>query len=110
MCLLQRGLSNAIKISYRWWNKSEKNIQACVNQEIRNDKNCHLFAVASLVIQKNYNSNNCIVLMIINIFIVSMIIGGPASGVANPKLWVFKMFDFRPVVPKLFYMGAQSQG
>jgi len=26
-------------------------------------------------------------LMIINIFIVSMVIGGLASGVANPKLW-----------------------
>jgi len=46
------------------------------------------------VTQKKYNSDNCIVLMIINIFIVSMVIGGPASGVANPKLWR-QMFDFR---------------
>jgi len=26
-------------------------------------------------------------LMIINIFIVSMVVGGPASDVTNPKLW-----------------------
>jgi len=37
--------------------------------------------------QKKYNSDNCIVLMIINFFIVIMIIGGLVSGVANPKLW-----------------------
>jgi len=37
--------------------------------------------------QKKYNNDNCIVLMITNSFIVSMVIGGPASGVANPKLW-----------------------
>jgi len=40
-------------------------------------------------------------LMIINIFIVSMVIGGPANGVTNPKLWG-KMFDFRQTSALLF--------
>jgi len=40
--------------------------------------------------------------MIINIFIVSMVIRGPASGVANPKLWVVKMFDLRQTTALLF--------
>jgi len=39
--------------------------------------------------------------MIINIFIVSMVIGGPASGVTNPKLWE-QMFDFRQTSALLF--------
>jgi len=40
--------------------------------------------------------------MIINIFIVIMVIGGPASGVANPKVWGRTMFDFRQTTPLLF--------
>jgi len=63
----------------------QKNIQACINQE--NDRNLHLFAIPSLVTQKKCNNDNCILLMIINFFIVIMVIGGPASGVANPKFW-----------------------
>jgi len=39
--------------------------------------------------------------MIINIFIVSMVIGGPASDVTNPKLWG-QMFDFRQTWALLF--------
>jgi len=42
--------------------------------------------------------------MIINFFIVIMAIGGPASGVANPKLWWRQMFDFRQTTALLFGM------
>jgi len=31
-----------------------------------------------------------------------MVIGGPASGVANPKLWGSKMFDFRQTTALMF--------
>jgi len=40
--------------------------------------------------------------MIIIFFIVSMVIRGPASGVANPKLWGSKMLDFRQTTALLF--------
>jgi len=43
MCLLQQGLSDAIKISYKWWNKTEKNMQAWVNQEIRKLQKIDIF-------------------------------------------------------------------
>ena len=65
-------------------------------------ENWHLFAVSSLVTQKKYNSHNCIVFMIINFFVVIMVIGGPAIGVANPKLWWGQMFDFRQATALLF--------
>jgi len=52
--------------------------------------------------QKKYNSDNCIVLMIINYFIVIMVTGGPASDVANPKLQGGQMFDFRQTTALLF--------
>jgi len=35
-------------------------------------------------------------------FIVSMVIGGRTSGVANIKLWESKMFDFRQTTALLF--------
>ena len=41
--------------------------------------------------------------MIINIFIVSMVVRGPASDVTNPKLWG-EMFDFRQTSALLFGM------
>ena len=40
--------------------------------------------------------------MIINFVIVSMVIGGPASGVANPKLLGGQIFDFRQTAALLF--------
>ena len=64
--------------------RQKKYILACVIQEIRN---WDLFTVPSLVTQKKYNADNCILLMIINFSIFSTIIGGPASCIANPKLW-----------------------
>jgi len=65
-------------------------------------ENLHLFAVPSIVTQKKYNSNNCIVLVIINFFIVSMVIGGRTNGAANTKPWGSKMFDFRQATALLF--------
>ena len=51
--------------------------------------------------EKKYNSDSCIVLMIINFFIVIIVIGGPVSGVANPNFGE-KMFDFKQTAALLF--------
>ena len=60
MCLLQRGLNDTIKISYKWWNKTEKNIQACVNQEIRKWQKIGIF----LLFQVLWRRGNTIVTIV----------------------------------------------